>query len=290
MIWGKEHPIAVPKSVIFITDNYGFRNTQQGDKEYDIVIIGDSMTVGSSLTQTDTLSEILARRTNQTIYNYAPASPTQFLADSRFQTSPPHTVIFQVVERNLLTNFCLQTLNATIPTPIPNTLIQSLKIFLDNAVRNPSYLQAYITGNFTPNDMLLANSEGMVFFDQSISAPDHSSASIEQLIESLKRCEEWFSDRGINFIFLPVPDKENVFFDQIPAEARPPISDSERSELFANIIAAARTNEIDTVDLLTAYLQARETGMIPYQLDDTHWNPTGVAIAVEQILPLLDAQ
>src|SRR4051794_35854432 len=42
---------AVPKNVIFATDGYGYRYNHEPRDRYDVVIVGDSFTVGSSLSQ-----------------------------------------------------------------------------------------------------------------------------------------------------------------------------------------------------------------------------------------------
>ena len=41
---------AVPKQITFVTDAYGYRNFAKEVAHYDIVVVGDSMTAGSSLT------------------------------------------------------------------------------------------------------------------------------------------------------------------------------------------------------------------------------------------------
>ena len=287
---GKGTTYAIPRPTIFITDQYGFRNTPSDVENYHIVIVGDSMTVGSGLTQTDTVSAVLASQFGDTTYNYAPADLMDFLSESRFQVSPPHTVILQVVERNLLTDFCPQSIATLFSSSTTNMETQQLKVLLDRTIRTPFYFREYVRSNFLMDPKIpIVNAEEMIFLEKAISQPNEAAMTMEEAIDSLRRCDARLAERGLNFIFLPVPDKENIFFDMIPPDVRPSISIADRRQFLEDFIATAQAEEITTVDLLTAYIQARNDGVNPYQLDDTHWNPTGVEIAVEQLLPFLES-
>lgn len=89
------------KWVRFITDKYGFRNRTitPEPQRYDIVVIGDSNIVGSHIDQENIISEVLAKKCNCSVYNYAyglPRNILAFLNDPRFKERPPKYVVFEM--------------------------------------------------------------------------------------------------------------------------------------------------------------------------------------------------
>ncbi len=73
--YGDRYRIGVheSKSAEWYIDSYGWRNRPEIEKmdHYDIILTGDSNIVGSFLDQKDTLSEVLSRRSNKTVYSYS---------------------------------------------------------------------------------------------------------------------------------------------------------------------------------------------------------------------------
>ena len=65
------------RSIDFITDSYGFRNKPLDEGPvYDILLLGDSFTVGNGTTQESTWATLLSSRYNLKVYNLAiPGSP-----------------------------------------------------------------------------------------------------------------------------------------------------------------------------------------------------------------------
>lgn len=64
------------RTVKFMTDEYGFRNNLLSDEQIDIITLGDSFGVGSGTHQDDIWSNVLAKSTNLTTYNFSmPGSP-----------------------------------------------------------------------------------------------------------------------------------------------------------------------------------------------------------------------
>jgi alginate O-acetyltransferase complex protein AlgJ len=86
---------AYKRKVTWITDRYGYRKQNTNREKHEIVIIGDSHTVGSGLTQEDILSEVLEKRLRAGVYPLAPASLSTLLKDSRFKRHPPDIVILE---------------------------------------------------------------------------------------------------------------------------------------------------------------------------------------------------
>lgn len=92
----------VQKEVEWYTDKYGYRTKETGQKGYDIVIIGDSLTAGSSLDQKDTLASMLSEKTGMSVYPFAPGDINEYLSQERFEKYPPKIVVLETAEKVLL--------------------------------------------------------------------------------------------------------------------------------------------------------------------------------------------
>lgn len=287
---GAHTEYAISKQVTFITDNYGYRfDAQQYPSEtYSMVIVGDSMTAGSSLTQDDTLSSVLSERLNQIVYPFAPATIDTLLRDERFGSNLPQTVILQTVERGINADICPQTLGRN-PQPRyfmeANPFLAQIMILADQTLRHYVYLRNYLNARVSGKSIIVSDDD-MVFFDVSIESP--SIETIQDVVTSLQRCQVWFEEQDIKFIFLPIPDRENIYFDEIPHSHRPSdLSPEERSLFLRQLILELQRNDVTVIDTLSAYELAKDTGIHPYHLDDTHWNATGVQIVADLIIETL---
>ena len=95
---GHHTKYAVKKNVEWETDRYGYRKKDTGVNRYQVVIVGDSNVVGSSLNQPDMISEVLERRLKISAY---PFTGDDFLNTKRFIDNPPDIVILESIERNI---------------------------------------------------------------------------------------------------------------------------------------------------------------------------------------------
>jgi hypothetical protein len=87
--------------------------------------------------------------------------------------------------------------------------------------------------------------------------------------------------RGVDFLFVPVPTKEELFPDELDPSLKPFVGKviQPYSRKFLLSLAAAG---VETVDLLTPFLAERASGDKPeplYQKQDTHWTHRGLALA-----------
>lgn len=285
---GTRTEYAVSKPVNFQTDAYGFRFNGSGNEDFDIVIIGDSFTVGSALSQEDTLAVQLSEVVNRPIYPYAPSNIIRYFQDGRFSNQTPEFVILQQVERNLNKTFCPNNQVPEMqPASSPFTEELNWQIRFDLALRNPFYFYNYARAINNDKEIIVNPTSQMLFHDRSLIPP---TAEISDIVQELLNCQEWLSTRGSELIFMPIPNKESIYFDDIPHEFRPEMSYDERRTFLADLIIEANRAGITTVDLLTPYEQAREGGIIMYHLDDTHWNTIGVQIAVDELRQIINAE
>jgi alginate O-acetyltransferase complex protein AlgJ len=289
---GVRTEFSIPKTVTFITDEYGYRfdSSTAQTQQYDGVIIGDSMAAGSGLTQTDTLASVLSAELQGTIYPLAPASINTLLRDTRFGTALPPLVILQVIERNITEEVCPTHLMLNPRTNYfmeTNPALVQTRVIFDRSIREKNYLTNYLTARWHERTVIVSDS-GMLFYELSLASP--AVETVPTIVTALSRCQQWFAEQGVVFVFLPIPDRETIYFDNIPDSQRPAgMTYAERSQFLRQLINELQTHGITVADTLTAFEAARDSSMNPYHLDDTHWNADGVRLAVDLLLEILSA-
>ena len=275
---------AVNKYTDWHTDALGLRNDQYLPRP-DILIIGDSYISGGGLQQQETLTNQLAARLGgrQSVYNLAPANFENFellLQEGLLQK--PRLIIFSIVERDIPGVFR----PAGDPHPVFRKLKTGLKnLFytgdlhaqLDRCTRfySLAWLSSRLsgqTGTGVPSPL-----DPSLLFLQGSSTPvftARESALALQAIESYKR----FCDSlHVEFMFLPMPNKETVYFDLVPLGSQP--------TYLLTLDSLLQAAGIRSVNTLGIYNQARRKDQrLLYQPDDTHWNGRAVGLVADAIL------
>ena len=96
--------------------------------------------------------------------------------------------------------------------------------------------------------------------------------TVERTLSTIGRYDQWCRERGIRFIFLPIPNKENIYYDLLPGKMKPAFL-----RVLINRLYGA---EIDTIDTQSAFeTEYRDRGRELYLVDDTHMNRDGVELA-----------
>ena len=269
---GHHTPYAQPRSVVWETDEYGYRARAGRWADSELVVVGDSNATGSGLSQDDTLAEVLRTEQGIPAYALAPSNMTGFLADARFRLRPPKYVVIECVERSVLGVF------STIPPPeiplrwLKSDAVRHLELALVRLKRlnSLSYLRARLDG---PRQV---RSYGGLLFHSGpegirVPRPGHISAAAD----TLARYAALARDRGFQVAVLIIPDKETVYSDFFPSGPAP--------TLLPALHRALRERNVTVVDIEPSFRAARKLGQPPYLADDSHWNTTGVRIAASAI-------
>ena len=279
----------------FSTDSAGFRNLESAPGTYfPVVVVGDSDMAGSSLSDEETFSRVLENKMNLPIYNYAPASILAFLADERFQKNPPQVVIWEAVERTINAgNFNSygalprnahfvrgQATSKKTPAPSPRlTNFWAQDLYHEIVWRLCGHHESAI-GHIDLNSGMLFYQPGVQVLQQGANR-----RGLAEVVAGVDRIRQILADRDIAMIFLPLPDKENIYQELLPEPVRP----SEQPAFLEQLLVTLRDQGINTIDLYVpfrtaapAFLQSRRDHDSLYFLDDTHWNSQGVALAVEE--------
>jgi len=81
---------------------------------------------------------------------------------------------------------------------------------------------------------------------------------------------------GIRFIFLPIPNKENIYHQYLPHPKRP--------TFLEDLIVELKRKKIETADTQKAFEESyQKDSALLYRLDDTHWSPAAVRITADLI-------
>ncbi len=289
---------AYKRKVTWITDRYGYRKENTNRHKHEIVLIGDSNVAGCGLTQEDILSEVLEKRLMVSVYPLAPANVNTFFKDWRFKKYPPHVVIIASIERGIcdlprakafskktptilerqlselggnmesqiLDNRFIQFVGKSIDRMYKENMLYSLRARLRRIVSSQSY---------NINYQSISTKDGFVFFIQGSKAnKDVSKDEFDRAVYVIKTYNEFLKGKGIRFIFLPIPNKENIYYKYLQTEK--PI-------FLKQLISTLRNLGIETIDTQKAFDDAFQKGPALYQRDDTHWSAQGVKIAADLI-------
>jgi hypothetical protein len=275
---------AVKKKVRWVTDRYGFRKRNTDLQKHPIVIIGESNIAGICLSQDEILSEVLEDRLKLSVYPYAPVGGiNSFLKNERFMEHSPDIVIFARIERELLDLDSLKPIKgekwfSKLKQPLQeNRVIQSLAITLDRLSKMAMlhYFRASLRRSISeprPRAPASISSQyGPIFFIQGKSAnEDVPKAKLDRAVRVIRSYDEALKRRGIRFIFLPIPNKENIFYKGL---------ETKRPVFLERLISGLKRYGVETIDTQKAFEEAFEKSQILlYHTDDTHWNGNGVRL------------
>jgi len=296
--------LSIKKHVHWFTDRYGYRKKDMPlATKYRIVIIGDSNIAGSGLTQEDIISEVLEKKLNVSVYPISPGSINTFLKDIRFVDNPPDIVIIASIEREITGlrtpkrelvkpqwyEKLLQKIEFKIKT---NSIIQATAMSIDRMLKwnllhySRAELRRLIERIFSTRKGLCANGSiennksnlGSILFLQGKEAnKEISENDFQRSVKTIQRYNEILKMRAIRFIFLPIPNKENIYYDLL--------FESKKPEFLKNLISTLIDMGIETIDTQKAFDEAyQKQGLLVFFPDDTHWNAHGVQIAADLLI------
>jgi alginate O-acetyltransferase complex protein AlgJ len=285
-------PFATGREVKWMTDRHGFRKKDSQRIKPQMVIIGDSNIAGCGLTQEEMLPEVLEHELKVSVYPYAPAGLNAFLKDLRFQKDPPRVVVVSVIERDIV--------NLRFPKPPKKRgvfssvyewrdkirqmrWVQWLGVFLDrlSKMNMLHYVRARIGNRAIREVHYVPSKFGPMFFLQGeVANQAVSNEDFQRAIKTIEAYDQVLRKRGIRFIFLPIPNKENIYHQYLPNPRRP--------IFLEQLIQELRKRKIEVVDTQKAFdNEFRRNGTLLYFLDDSHWNGMAVRLAGDLTFELI---
>jgi hypothetical protein len=206
--------------------------------------------------------------------------------------SAPDVIILESIERGILTG------NYRIPKDkdfgrLPLWQENILKIQLNESVQTVAttldrifkanmlnYLKACINSSATPGIKDFDEAPCPPLFLQGVVANDSVPAEkLNAVAQSIKKYSDFFTGKGIRFIFLPIPNKENIYYKYLGTK---------KPVFLENLIKKLKELNVEVADTQKAFVNASEnTAVSLYQRDDTHWNAEGVKVAAELLEKLI---
>jgi len=271
------------KNTEWMIDQRGYRN-DFFIADPDILLIGDSFFVGSGLTQKETITNKLSDKLKEKakVYNMAGGTFKAFdiLLRNRI-IKKPKLIIYGSVERKIkyspyekqgkwVKKF--QNLKSKIPSWF-NTLLVSA----DRMIRFYSIQWAKSRlNNQTGHGVVSPIDPRMLFFEgksQSIRTEEDLSKTLSELLSYKKYCDSM----GINFLYIPMPDKETVYYELVPLDVQP--------DFLVKLDRLLTKNGVAIINTLDLYNKERQKSpALLYLYDDTHWNSNATELVANEII------
>lgn len=293
-ILGHHTKFAVKKKVSWETDRHGYRRRNENVDQYAIVAVGDSSVAGCGLTQDDMFTMRLEKKLNLKAYPLAPEGINVFLNDQRFLDAPPEVVIFEAIECYMLD---LPAVEVSARSWIVKKSVKSfleknqpLLVLLDRFSKGIVYRYAAEAFRRLRCELLERTSvlwsgpraaqvkTARMLFLGSNSNP--TPTRIDNAVRTIKTYRDALKERGIRFIFLPIPDKETIYWEDASKKTRP--------DFLKKMVRRLKDEGIEVIDIEPIFESAaRQSEELLYDADDFHWNAKGVAVAVDATIGLL---
>lgn len=280
---GVHTPYAVRKKTTWKTDRFGYRNREDHD-QYDVIVFGDSEITGSGLTQEKTFSELLSQKTKQTVYPFAPADINDFVAEPRWSERPPKKVIFGRIESSLHKIPRLHSEGIPKKKTARFLFIEKMEDGIDYLLKFSFYRTALSKARYRlfPKKVLLDPNTKMLFSAGALRARDINLNHLNRTIETIEEYDRFFSAQGVQFLFMPIPEKETIYAKNLPITHEEYRS---YTHYMDQLYSELDKRQIKVIKLYEPFKREKER---VFQLDDTHWNEKGVGIAVHETAMVLN--
>lgn len=299
----------------FTTDAYGFRNPPApAGTAYPVVVVGDSNIVGSGSTNEHTFTADLERLLGVPVYNYGAdgfRNVAAFFRDPRFRQSPPAVLVWQRVEHKIWGPEFAELIRQikaeegqedAEPPPrlsfrrrlsprLQRTLAEMhvRSFWREAAILTAATIRYALWGKLNSSVVAATDARGTpwLFHEEEISCllRTAETGGLPKAIDSVAALQEICRRRGIQLVFLPLPDKANMYRDLLsPSYGQAAIQDG----FLSHLVQGVRGRGVPVVDLASAYRAARRAS--PHWLywpDDTHWSPLGMELAAQETARLL---
>lgn len=263
----------VLKDELWVTDELGYRNNETADSA-DVIVIGDSFIYGTANTQDSIFSNLVHSLSSGRLkcYNIAPATFDEFilLTDGGY-LHLPKVVIMSKVERDIPREIGF---NAGRKMHRP----YFTSVLADKAGRFYSLrsLHAELFRNARPSALQSRSDPRMLFLGNT------DAQNVSKAVETIVGFRDYCSSIGVEFIYLPAPNKETIYFEEAGLAEQPSYIGILCRELSVRGVRC-----VNTVKLFNDHRS--EHAEMLYHTDDSHWNARGISIAAEECIRQINA-
>lgn len=318
-----EFSLERPGGYTTYTDEYGLPNIPPTTGiNYRVLLVGDSFLVQGFGTS-NFLGGRLSRLLDEPVYTIAqagrgPARPfSGALLHPYFRAHAPPILILGVPERDatgyIFTSMAYQTLRnlrtnaldsaaentrvlwsqlapAQLGKSLPNTSIMA-QVMRRGWARVRAVVGTASKADVYISDRLLDGAH-LLFYRVNIESLFWSEAT--RNVEAARRAartlqREVIVPRGVQWVIVLIPEKEQVYREYVPARAYPK-DEAWPPSVFDTLAPALESEGITVVNLLPVFRGAAARGELIYWPDDTHWNEAGIQLAAETIAHAIENQ
>lgn len=217
-----------------------------------------------------------------------------FINNIKVMNIKPTLVIYKLIERNILkidnydlnTNYGMKDIvKYNIKKILNLSFLLCIEIAVDNFMkRGPiRYFESKIDSVFGNSRIpVFVGSDNVLFYKGSltINSTVIEDNDIRKIAIKLKKINDLLLNLGIYFIFLPVPNKESVYYELLPEETKKNFKDR---YFLTKLHIELRLLGVRSIDTYSIFRSRFLAGERLYYSDDTHWNKAGIELASELI-------
>ncbi|MEE4164877.1 MAG: hypothetical protein V2I35_02680, partial [Desulfocapsaceae bacterium] len=158
--------------------------------------------------------------------------------------------------------------------------------FRERIVRTHNYLLVSLFG-VSPSAFVIVGSNDWYFFNADGSINDYlgsmkiGSRRLENIYYLLQDRTFWLNSIGSQYLFLPVPNKEMIYDEYLPAQIRQHKGESNYERVLGYL--EEKQHFQGYIDLKQVMLKAKDEGLL-YLRTDSHWNHDGTFLAYREII------
>lgn len=267
-----------------ITDNLGFRNAKFYSKP-DVILVGDSQIACYSVSQENILSQQIMNNTDWKVYNISSVGDPRVLAQIIEDgiIGKPRWVIFEKIEREIPDfrhNMNLRSgkLAEGLKFVATNRYTQYVTDFVSKYTRQhvKQYLRAELFGRTQYPKSVLDSS--LFFHDAKRAKISMQKDEVDKLAEEFIKVKDYFERQDIKFAFLPFPNKETIYWEDVPLEEQP--------NFMSEFIESLKKGNVNVIPSFERLYENRYP-KFPYHKDDTHWNEYGIHLVAKEIIDFI---
>jgi hypothetical protein len=291
------------RRIKFVTDAHGFRNepsgTGSGARPLDVVVLGDSFGVAASTSQEDTLSSVLARDYDLSVYNLSISreNPRQQYANlvlegQRLKTREATSILWLIFPGNDLDEPYHRELEQPRPER-PGSLTQLINSIRSFRARSALRRLMPHRGTRQIVERRFIDGRRMLFLAAYAQRRDRTTDDIrrhpnfESLKATLGAMESLTAERRLNVAVIIVPSKEEVY-SWVLDGAPPWSADSAPSSFSVVLRELCDQHGFRFLDLKPTLVEAsrhayEKSGALLWWSDDSHWNDEGQRVAAAAV-------
>lgn len=270
---------AIKRNEDWNIDELGFRNNKY-ISDPDILIIGDSFIAGTGLSQESIFANQMMKYSKLKVYSMAPSSLSQFHMFLRTgKVKKPKILIYSTAERTIPEVIDTNKLMNQYKVLVKNLFgIGNANVYLDRGFRFFSLKWAKARIVESKGNGIPGTGKVKMFFLQ---GTDHSkrqqNRDLEAYLKTIREYKKYCNDLGIEFFFLPMPDKESVYYEYVPFPSQP--------NFLFKLDTLLKENGINTLNTLEIYNRYRVgNSELLYTQDDTHWNFNATDLISKEVI------